>query len=72
MNGEMSISDELLRRQVKYWSEKGMEGYDVFKYLMIRRPGQADLLSKTLAFGGTSAPKNHSIDSRGKQASRHI
>ncbi|CAL8460742.1 g273 [Coccomyxa elongata] len=52
---------------VKYWSEKGVEGFNVFKYLMIRRPGQAELLSKSLAFGGTSAPKNHSIESRGKQ-----
>lgn len=58
--------------QVKYWSEKGVEGFDVFKYLMIRRPGQAELLSKSLAFGGTSAPKNHSIESRGKQASEFL
>ncbi len=71
MNGYMFIEVQVFWRQVKYWSEKGLEGFNVFKYLMIRRPGQAELLSKSLAFGGTSAPKNHSIESRGKQASKY-
>lgn len=50
--------------QVKYWAEEGKSGYNVFKYLMIRRPGQAPLSSKVLMFGGSSAPKNFTMESR--------
>ncbi len=44
------------------------EGNRVFLFEMRRRPGQAELLSRTVVFGGASAPKEHTVASRAQQA----
>jgi hypothetical protein len=44
----------------------------VFKYLMIRRPGQQPLSSKVLMFGGSSAPKNFTMESRALQVQKAV
>ena len=53
--------------QVGYRVGKNAFGNDVFLYDMVRRPGQEALLSKTVSYGGSSAPKGLSIESRGRQ-----
>lgn len=50
--------------QVKYWTELGASGFRVYLYQMRRRPGQGELYSKALVFGGGSAPKQHDAASR--------
>ena len=55
--------------QVKYWTESGASGFRVYLYQMRRRPGQGELASKALVFGGGSAPKQHDAASRRKEAS---
>lgn len=42
---------------VEYWREVGKEGFGVYKYRMLRRPGQGPLLSEAVSFGGISAPR---------------
>jgi hypothetical protein len=42
---------------VEYWKERGKEGFIVYRYRLIRRPNQGDLLSQAVKFGGMSAPK---------------
>lgn len=42
---------------VEYWREVGKEGFGIFRYRMLRRPGQGALLSATVRFGGISAPR---------------
>lgn len=54
--------------QVKYWTESGAAGFRVYLYQMRRRPGQGELYSKALVFGGGSAPKQHDAASRRKEA----
>ena len=54
--------------QVKYWTESGASGFRVYLYQMRRRPGQGELYSKALVFGGGSAPKQHNAASRRKEA----
>ena len=56
--------------QVKYTLSTNEEGHRVFLYEMRRRTGQAELLSKTVVFGGASAPREHTMASRAQQA-RH-
>ena len=53
--------------QVKYWTESGASGFRVYLYQMRRRPGQGELYSKALVFGGGSAPKQHDAASRRKE-----
>ena len=55
------------RGQVSYRVGKNAIGTDVFLYDMVRRPGQEALLSKTVVFGGSSAPRGLSIQSRARQ-----
>lgn len=42
--------------QVKWWRGLGEQGLPIYSYKLVRRPGQAPLLSKSLAFGGAQAP----------------
>jgi len=53
--------------QVKYWIEKGKSEFDVIRYEMRRRPGQGELCSKALVFGGGCAPKSFTAKSRQKE-----
>ena len=53
--------------QVKYWIEKGKSEFDVIRYEMRRRPGQGELCSKALVFGGGCAPKSFTVESRQKE-----
>ena len=32
--------------QVEYWSERGMGGFHIYQYRLVRRPGQGPLLSQ--------------------------
>eukprot|EP00887_Chlorella_sp_A99_P003133 scaffold9.g3133.t1 len=40
-----------------YWSKKGQDGYRIFQFKLVRRPGQGPLLSERVEFGGKSAPR---------------
>ena len=42
---------------MKWWSEQGKQDKLIYRYKLTRRPGQAPLLSKSLAFGGVEAPQ---------------
>jgi len=42
---------------VQYWLEPGKEGHLVYRFLLVRRRGQGELLSQAVKFGGMSAPK---------------
>jgi [histone H3]-lysine9 N-trimethyltransferase EHMT len=42
---------------VEYWMEPGKEGFLVYRFRLVRRPGQGELLSQAVKFGGISAPK---------------
>ena len=54
----------VLLQQVKYWLEKGKQGFAVYQYLLRRRPGQGDLATSRVEFGGKSAPKGLSALTR--------
>jgi hypothetical protein len=42
---------------VRYWQELGKEGkFSVFKYKLVRRAGQPEVLSKQVRRGATGAP----------------
>ena len=56
--------------QVRYWTETGASGFLVYRYELRRRPGQGELCSKTLVFGGGCAPKNFTAESRKKEVWR--
>ena len=55
--------------QIKYEEGKNASGHRVYLYHMHRRPGQPELISKTVFFGGTSAPRGHTIEKRSKAVS---
>ena len=42
---------------VEYWRQPGKESHAVYQFRLVRRPGQGDLLSDAVRFGGISAPK---------------
>lgn len=42
---------------VEYWKQAGKEGHAVYQFRLVRRPGQGNLLSQAVRFGGISAPK---------------
>ena len=56
--------------QVRYWTETGASGFLVYRYELRRRPGQGQLCSKALVFGGGCAPKNFTAESRKKEVRR--
>lgn len=56
-----------MAEQVRYWTETGVSGFLVYKYELRRRPGQCELCSKALVFGGGCAPKNFTAESRRKE-----
>ena len=53
--------------QARYWTERGASGFLVYRYELRRRAGQGELYSKALVFGGGSAPKNFTVESREEQ-----
>lgn len=52
---------------MKYWTDGGKSGFFVYQYELRRRPGQGELYSKALVFGGGAAPKNFTAESRKKE-----
>ena len=42
---------------VEYWLEPGKEGHNIYRFRLVRRPQQGELLSQAVKFGGISAPK---------------